>query len=451
MLKSKTKVVPLRFLEADNSEAEFNRILDALKEIYKNEVEFLEPAIAGDEITKEADAVLFPVMWTNVYTEIDKLINTIHVPVIVLTTTVGVSLMFDWEAVAYMKQKGLQVFNPHSVELAKTIFKAIALKREMKHQKFLVFHDSKGEGLIAEQFKIFYWWNDECIQDMKKQFGINVVHKSYKALGEKAKAISDEDARKEMTRWDFHEEVPYARPVLAAIKMFMAIRDEVDVEGDVVGCGVNCLNEGFYSDTTPCLAWSLLYQDRGVMWVCESDTSSLMTQYLIGSTIDSAIFTTNIYPFLSGMPALSHEKIQSFPDVEDPDNHALLVHCGYLGCVAEKMAKKWTLRPPVLGWHSWDIVGENSIVIDVEVEKGNITLCKLHGDFKGIFVEKGILEEYVQYPGSDCRNGGLIKVPDGYKLMEQICSHHVIVTTGKRSNQIKAVAEIFGLDFAEVK
>ncbi|MCI9589992.1 MAG: hypothetical protein HFG42_05495 [Lachnospiraceae bacterium] len=449
MLKTKARIVPLYFKDGDKKE--FQRILGALKEIYEKEAEFLPAREAGEKIGEEADAVLFPVLWTNVYTEIDRLMETIQVPVLVLTTAVGVSLMFDWEAVAYMKQKGLSVFNPHSADLARTIFKALALKREMSHQKFLVFHDSKGEGLIPEQFKIFYWWNDECIRDMKERFGITIIHKSYKALGERAKAIADEAARAEMKRWDFHEEVPYERPVLAAIKMFMAIRDEVDEEGDVVGCGTNCLNEGFYSDTTPCLAWSLLYQDRGIMWVCESDTSSLMTEYLLGSTVDSAIFTTNIYPFLSGMPALSHEKIREFPDVEDPDDHALLVHCGYLGCVAQKMCTKWTLRPPVLGWHSWNIVGENSIVIDAEVEKGDITLCKLHSDFKGIFVEKAILEEYVQYPGSDCRNGGLIRVPDGYKLMEQICSHHVVVMTGKRSNQIKAVAEIFGLEFGEVK
>ena len=59
--------------------------------------------------------------------------------------------------------------------------------------------------------------------------------------------------------------------------------------------------------------------------------------------------------------------------------------------------------------------------------------------------EKAKLEEYVQYPGSDCRNGGLIRVADGYDMMERICSHHVIVLTGKRSNQIKALAEIFDL------
>lgn len=444
-MKVKARIIPLRFTDAE--ESEFYRILAALKDIYQDEVEFMEPQLAGEPITAGADAVLFPVMWTNVYTEIDQLLATITLPVLVLTTTHGVSLMFDWESVAYMKQKGLQVFNPHSVDLAKTIFKALALKRAMKHQKFMVFHDSQGEGLIAEQFKIFYWWNDENIQGIKDKFGITIVHKSFKALGEKARAISDEDAKEELKRWDFEEDVPYKRPVLASIKLFMAIRDEVDAEGDVVGCGVNCLNEGFYSDTTPCLAWSLLYQDRGVMWICESDTSALMTQYLIGSTIESSIFTTNIYPFLSGMPALSHEKIQEFPKVERPDDHALLVHCGYLGCIAQPMCKKWVLRPPVLGWHSWDIVGDDSIVIDAEVETGDITLCKLHSDYKGLFVEKAVLEEYVQYPGSDCRNGGLICVPDGYRLMERIRSHHVIVTTGKRSNQMKAVAELFGLTF----
>ena len=439
----KTRVVPLQFASVEDKE--FHRILDALKEIYREEVEFLDPVSVGDPVP-EADAVLFPVLWVEVYKEIDILLDTIHLPVIVLTTTVGVSLMFDWEAAAYMKSKGLQVFNPHSVELAKTVFRALALKREMKHQKFLIFQDTPGDGLIPEQFKIFYWWNEECTRSMQEKFGITIVRKSYKALGEKAKSISDEDARRELKRWDFPEEIPYERPVLGAIKMFLALREETDAEGDVVGCGVNCLNEAYFSDTTPCLAWNLLYQDRGIMWGCEGDTSSLMTQYLMGKTIDSAIFTTNIYPFLSGMPALSHEKIQEFPDVPDPDDHALLVHCGYLGCVPQCMSRKWTLRPPVLGWHSWDLVGENGVAVDAEVETGDLTLCKLHGDFEKIFVEKAVLEEYVQYPGSDCRNGGLIKVADGYDMMERICSHHVIVLTGKRSNQMKAVGEVFGIE-----
>lgn len=439
----KAKLLPMQFEGADPKE--FVRILDVLKEIYKDEAEFLSPVMAGDTVPEEADAVLFPVMWVNAYTQIDLLCQTIHIPVLVLTTVHGVSLMFDWESVSYMKSHGLEVYYPHSVELAKTVMKAIALKREMKHQKFLIFQDSNGEGLIAEQFKIFYWWHESCTRDLKEKFGITIVRKSFKALCAKAEAIEDDVAREELKRWKFDNAVPYEHPVLGAIKLFIALRDAVDEEGNVVGCGVNCLNEAFSSDTTPCLAWNLLYQDRGVMWVCESDTSSLMTQYLLGKTIDSSIFTTNIYPFLSGMPALSHEKIQSFPQVVDPDDHALLVHCGYLGCFPQTMATKWTLRPPVLGWHSWNIVGENAVAVDAEVPCGDLTLCKLHESFQSIFVEKAKLEEYVQYPGSDCRNGGLIRVPDGYKLMENIYSHHIIVMTGKRTNQVKAVAQIFSL------
>ncbi len=177
------------------------------------------------------------------------------------------------------------------------------------------------------------------------------------------------------------------------------------------------------------------------MGVCEGDTSALMPQYLVGRTIDAPVFTTNIYPFLSGMPALSHEKIRSFPQVQDPDDHALLVHCGYFGLLPQAMSKKWCLKPCVLGW----LVGENAVAVDAELEKGDITFCKLYGTMDRLFVEKAVLEEYVQYPGSDCRNGGLIRVPDGYRLMERIQSHHVIVTTGKRLNQLRAVSEIFGL------
>lgn len=438
----KARIVPMKFEGAKIEE--FDRILNILKQIYEEEAEFLEPVAVGEPVP-EADAVLFPVMWVDVYQH--RMLDTIKLPVIVLTTKYGVSLMFDWESAAYMKSKGLKVFNPHSVELAKTIFKALALKRNMKKQKFLVFQDTPGDGLIPEQFKIFYWWNEECTRDIREKFGITIVRKSYKEVCEKAKAISDEEALKEAARWDFKRELPNERPLLASIKLFMAIRDETDREGDVVGCGANCLNEAYDSDTTPCLAWSLLYQDRGIMWVCEGDTSSLMTQYLLGTVIDTSIFTTNIYPFLSGMPALSHEKIKTFPQVEDPDDHALLVHCGYLGCVAHKMASKWTLRPPVLGW----LVGENSVAVDAEVEKGDLTICKLHSTFESIFVEKAVLEEYVKYPGSDCRNGGLIKVADGYQLMERIYSHHVIVMTGKRSNQVHAVAKIFDLLIEDCK
>lgn len=440
----KAKMVPVRFRSGNDEK--FYGVLNALKQLYAAEVEFLEPVMAGEALP-DADGVLLPNMEADVYTDAQALGAYRHLPLVVLTTKFGVSLMFDWEAVAYLKHGGFQVHNPHSVELAKTVFGALALRRAMKQQKFLIFQDTPGDGLIPEQFKIFYWWNEQCTNDIYKKFGITIVRKPFKALGEQAKAILDEKARAELARWNFpHENVP-ERALLGSIKLFMALRDEVDAEGGVAAVGVNCLNEAYDSDTTPCLAYSLLYKERGVLWGLESDTSALMTQYLFGSVMDCAAFTTNIYPFLSGMPALSHEKIQSFPQVEDPDDHALLVHCGFLGCsLCQKHATRWVLKPPVLGW----LVGENSTAIDADVALGDITLCKLHGDFSGVQLQKAVLEKYVQYEGSDCRNGGLIRVADGYRMMKKICSHHVVVLAGKRANQLRAVAEIFGLGVDEI-
>ena len=434
----KAKIVPMRF--CSTSQEDFDKIFESLKKLYAQEAEFLDPVVMG-ECLPDADAILIPVMAVDVYTKIEEMKKSIDLPLIVITTVFGVSLMFDWESVNYLKSKGFDVYNPYSVELAKTIFKAFGLKRAMKKQKFLIFQDTPGDGLIPEQFKIFYWWNEECTRDMHEKFGISIVRKPFLPLCKKAKIIPDAYAEAELQRWHLNTTVTAKSKLLGSIKLFIALREAVDSEENVVGCGVNCLNEAYDCDTTPCLAWNLLYQDRGVIWVCEGDTSSLMTQYLMSKTLGTSVFTTNIYPFLSGMPALSHEKIESFPQVEDPDDHALLVHCGYLGCIAQPMTTKWTLKDPVLDW----LVGPNSTAIDAEVGTGDITLCKLHSTFETLMIEKAVLEEYVQYPGSDCRNGGLIRLPDGYGFMEKNYSHHVIVTTGKRSSQMKAVARIFHL------
>lgn len=444
--KNIAKMVPLRF--SSTADEDYKKVMSALTEIYQDEMEVMDAVLLGEEIPDEADAVLIPVMWTDVYINMELFLKTIHKPIVVITTVFGVSLMFDWESAAYLKQHGFKVFNPHSVELAKTIFKALALKRNMKSQKYLIFQDSPGDGpWVPEQFKIFYWWNQECTRDIEEKFGISIVRKSYQELCKNARAISDEEAARELERWDFAREGVTNKALLESIKMFLQLRHEVDLEGNVAVCGVNCINEANAAEVTPCLAWNLLYRDRGVMWCIESDTSAVTTQYIMASTIDAACFTTNIYPFLSGMPALSHEKIQSFPEVEAPDDHALLVHCGYLGCaVNQKHATKWTLRPSVLAW----LFGEDSTAIDAEVGTGDITMCKLSLDFSKLQMIRADLEKYVQYPGSDCRNGGLIKVDDGYRLMEKIASHHVIVLTGKRSSQMKAVALVFDFNMDEV-
>ena len=93
-------------------------------------------------------------------------------------------------------------------------------------------------------------------------------------------------------------------------------------------------------------------------------------------------------------------KIDKFPEVEEPDKHLLVVHCGYMGLIPQSFSTDWTLRPPVLA-----IVDKNAMALDARMATGDITLAKLHPSFQKIQVIKAELEKYVQYPGSDCRNG----------------------------------------------
>ncbi len=92
---------------------------------------------------------------------------------------------------------------------------------------------------------------------------------------------------------------------------------------------------------------------------------------MIYQSLKAPFMMSNVYPFLVGMAALAHEKIDKFPDIEDPDNHALVVHCGYFGLVARQFCSRWILRPKAL-----EIVDDNAVVVDCELPKGPATLAK---------------------------------------------------------------------------
>jgi hypothetical protein len=149
---------------------------------------------------------------------------------------------------------------------------------------------------------------------------------------------------------------------------------------------------------------------------------------------------TNIYPFLVGMAALKHEKIKEFPNIEDPDNHALGVHCGYFGVVPQSFCTDWVLRPKVL-----EIVNEHAVVIDCRMATGPVTMAKLHANMKKLTIIEAEIEDYVQYPGSDCRNGALIRYRNhnGHKVMESLSSHHAIIIQGAVTPQLQQMAKVY--------
>ena len=440
----KARLVPMYLVSPEDPD--FVGQTRRLSELLADEADLADPLPLGAALP-EADAVVFPQMVGEAYHRVAEF-RMLDVPVLVLTSEFGTMAMWDWEIISYLRAEGVAVMAPYSLGAAKTACRALAARRQLRDGEFLVYQDHPGEGGAQPSiFKRFYWWEEECSQRIRDRFGVRIVKRSFEELGARAKAIPDSEAAKEWVR--LRDEVPLAgvsdRATLSAVKLYRAVRDDLDNEHGVLAVGINCLNESGSSDTTPCLAWDLLYTEREMIWGCEADTVSMLTKFIVHRSLAAPVVMTNLYPFLMGQAALHHERIPAFPDVDDPANHVLAAHCGYLGVLPRPFAVEWKLRPRALA-----IVDENATAIDARLPIGELTLAKLGPTFDTLSVVEGELTGYAGFPGSDCLNGAVIRVPDGHALMERLPSHHSVLLSGHDLPGLKLVGQIFGLQVEKI-
>jgi hypothetical protein len=440
----KARLVPLYFGAADDTD--FVEHVRILRHLLGEHADLLEPVPLGATVP-EADAVVFPQLVGEAYRRVHQL-RALELPSLVLTSDFATMAMWDWEIISYLKSEGLSVIAPYSLDDATVACRALAAKRQLREGKFLVYQDRPGEGGAQPSiFKRFYWWEDECSERIRQRFGLRLVKKSFQELGKRARELPDTEAQED---WDrFGPAVPLPgvshRGALSAFKLYRAVRDDLDEEGDVLAAGINCLNESSFSDTTPCLAWDLLYTERDLIWGCEADTVSMLTEFIVNRSLGAPIVMTNLYPFLMGQAALQHERIPAFPDAQDPEDHVLAAHCGYLGVLPRPMATDWALRRKVLA-----IVDENATAIDARLPVGELTLAKLGPTFDTLYLAEGELTGYAGYPGSDCLNGAIVRVPDGHALMRSLPSHHSIMVAGHHRSGFEVVGQVFGLEIERI-
>ncbi len=432
----KARLQPLHF-SGGRTEA-FEAQLNALRALLRDQAEFLEAAPLGAP-PDGADAVVFPEILGEAYRRRHDF-QGIEIPILLITSEFGTLSMWDWEIASYLRAEGVTTIAPYTAAQAKHVCRALAVKRELTQSKFLVYQDNPGEGFQPEIFKRFYWWEDECSERIKDKFGISIVKKSFRELGARAKEIPDSDAQEVARCRKIVTKGVSPRSLLSALKIYLAVSRELDADPGIRSVGINCLNESHFSDTTPCLAWNLLYEQRRLIWGCEADTMSMLTKYILHNSLDVPIMMTNLYPFLVGQTALKHERIPNFPEKKSPEDCVLVAHCGYLGVLPESFASEWKLRPKVLA-----IVDDNATAIDARLPEGEITLAKLHPKLDCLTVGEGSLEGYAQYPGSDCRNGAVLRVNDGHRLMERLVSHHYLLMTGHNRVDIEMISKVFGL------
>jgi hypothetical protein len=442
----KTVLLPLYFAEANEREnSERREQLAVLEKIYGEEADFLPEQEIGAPVSEKADAVLFPQLLGAIFSRRAELAG-LKLPIVVLTSSFGTVEMWDWEIVSYLRlQMGLNVFSPYNIDLAKVILRSIAARKTLHGGvNFLMFQDDPGEGMQANIFKRFYWWEKECTKTIEAAFGIRIVYRSWKGLNERARNMDDGQARALWKARAVPVEGLSEERILKAVKLYMAVREAIDEVGNVRGVGSNCLNESFHSDTTPCLAWDWIFEYDRIIWACEGDTVTLISKFILYSALKRPMMMTNIYPFLVGMAALKHERIDTFPDIDDPDNHALGVHCGYFGFAPQSFCTDWVMRPRALA-----IVNDDAVVIDCRMKTGPVTMAKLQSDMKGLVIIEAEIEDYVQYPGSDCRNGALIRYRNGsgHRVMEELSSHHAIIIQGDIAHELVQMAKVYGFGF----
>lgn len=426
-------------------DGDFDVHLDILKELLGDEADFLEPLALGRPVA-ECDAVVFPQMLGEAYHLIEEL-EAIEVPILVLTSDFGTVNMWDWEIVHYLGHKGIRTVCPPSLGASKAACRALTLKRMLKSSKFVVYQDDPAgpSGEQSEIFKRFYWLENDATRRFSEKYGLRVEQRSFKELGKRATAVSDEEARESIEAWPSRTRSIQGQPLLSAMKLAMELKKEYEKDTNILAMGLNCLNESHSCDTTPCLAWNLLYESHGLTWGCEADTMTMLTELLADKVLQVPFMMTNVYPFIMGKAALSHERIPYFPDVEQPENHVLAAHCGYFGLMPEVFATEWNLRERVLA-----MVDENATMIDARFPEGPVTLMKFQPFLNKLTVTEAELTGYVQYEDSDCLNGGIIRLPDGRRFVDQAVSHHYVVMTGHQRAALSMIGKVLDYEIEDV-
>jgi L-fucose isomerase-like protein len=419
----------------------FQTQLAHLKSLIGGLVDWLDPAHVDAPVPANASAVVMPDLNGLAYQMVESL-RRIDRPILVITSEFGTVSLWDWEIRDYLRRRGVTTIAPTSLQECEDVCRALATIEDLRRSSMLVYQDDLGGGMQPEIFKRFYWWEDECVRDMQEAFGVTVERRSFRALAARAAAVPDARVQAEWTRVaDTVPMVGLAPSARAeAMRMYLALRDDLDEAGNVIAAGVNCLNESATSTTTPCLAWNLLFEERGLLWGCEADITSMLTETLIYKSLRVPVMMTNLYPFLMGAAVLKHERIPSFPEVDEPQNHILVAHSGYFGEVPRSCATEWTMRPPVL-----QIVNRNAHAIDARLAEGPVTIVKVASDMRTLTVTPAVLTRYVQYENSDCLNGAVLRVEDGYRFVEMLPSHHAILATGDLRRRVGLMASVMGL------
>jgi hypothetical protein len=95
-------------------------------------------------------------------------------------------------------------------------------------------------------------------------------------------------------------------------------------------------------------------------------------------------------------------------------------------------------------------VDENAHAIDARIPVGDLTIVKIASTMDVLVTTPAVLENYEQYANSDCLNGAILRVEDGYRYVEGLPSHHAVLARGDLTRRLEVVTGVIGLDIQKI-
>jgi hypothetical protein len=97
-----------------------------------------------------------------------------------------------------------------------------------------------------------------------------------------------------------------------------------------------------------------------------------------------------------------------------------------------------------------EIVDENAHVLDGRLPIGDLTIVKIASTMDTLTVVPAELTNYEQYENSDCLNGAVLRIEDGYRYVETLPSHHAVLAVGDIGRRLELVGQVMNLNVQSI-
>jgi hypothetical protein len=126
--------------------------------------------------------------------------QALRLPILIITSEFGTVSMWDWEIRDYLRRRSVDTVAPTSLGEFHDLCRALGVKQRLAGATMLAYQDNLGAGKQPDIFKRFYWWEDECVEDLKRSLGVNVERRSYRELQARADSVGQDRLDAEIAR-----------------------------------------------------------------------------------------------------------------------------------------------------------------------------------------------------------------------------------------------------------